>query len=199
MTRPLARKDGLYVEQIADEVILYDKGTHKAHCLNKTAAAVWEAADGTRTVEELAGVLEAKLNIPKDRDIVLLALEQLQSTGLLSSEVSAESDRPSRRQIGRKLAMAGVSASLVPVIASVLAPTPAMASSPGTGVSKSIYVKDLGIVNSDIADNPKQYLTSKSAQDDYLKGLVDGVHGDFADGVTDFNDALKVLGLPPLS
>src|SRR5947209_20086226 len=111
MTNPLAKKNGIYKEMVADEVILYEKATHKAHCLNKTAAAVWEHADGSRSVDDLASALEAELDLPKDRDLVLLALQQLESAGLMQAPDAGSSTHLSRRHIGRKLAMAGVSAS----------------------------------------------------------------------------------------
>ena len=29
-----------------DELLVYDARTHRGHCLNQTAAAVWKACDG---------------------------------------------------------------------------------------------------------------------------------------------------------
>jgi hypothetical protein len=213
MTNPLAKKNGVYVEKVADEVILYEKATHKAHCLNKTAAEVWEYADGSRSVDELASLLESTLNLPKDRDVVLLALQQLESAGLLEAPTTADAAKPSRRQIGRKLAMAGVSASLAPVIASVLAPTPAMASSPGGGISYQKYLQDLQSVKNGVASHPIQFSSSPTAEQDLVAGTTAGANGlilqtqgnvqgaqaDFLAGQNDFNGVLKALGLPPLS
>ena len=78
------------------------------------------------------GVLHHELGIPADRGIVLLALEQLEGAGLLETplEVEQGTERSSRREVARRLALAGASATLVPLVASVLAPTPAMADSP---------------------------------------------------------------------
>lgn len=213
MTNPLAKRKGVYVEKVADEVILYEKATHKAHCLNKTAATVWEHADGNHSVDDLASVLEATLKLPKDRDVVLLALRQLEAAGLMKVEVVEDSAKPSRRQIGRKLAMAGVSASLMPVIASVLAPTPAMASSPGAGVSYQKYVQDLTAVNNGITSHPVQFGSNATAKSDFAAGLNAGNQGlilqglgktqaaqnDFLVAQNDFNGVLGALGLPPLS
>jgi hypothetical protein len=162
----------------------------------------------------LVGILEAKLGIPNDPDIVLLALAELESADLLEKkDAIVEPELPSRRQIGRKLAMAGLSASLVPVIASVLAPTPAMASSPGTGITSGKYKQDLDTINTDISRvDTKVSWHSHTARNDYLKGVVSGDQGpilrgmgntsaagnDFQVAQNDFDGILKVLGLPPL-
>ncbi len=44
--RPLARKADLVTKEVADEVLVYDLKSHKAHCLNQTAALVWKYCDG---------------------------------------------------------------------------------------------------------------------------------------------------------
>lgn len=38
--RPLARSEGLVIQEMPDEVLVYDLETNKAHCLNETAAFV---------------------------------------------------------------------------------------------------------------------------------------------------------------
>jgi hypothetical protein len=214
MTNPLAKRSSVYVEKIADEVILYDKASHQAHCLNGTTATVWEHADGSRSVDDLAQLLEVKLGIPHDRSVVLLSLRQLESAGLMQVKPPVEEgvERPSRRQIGRRLAQAGLSASLMPVIASVMAPTPAMASSPGGGVSFKKYQQDVQTVQADITKDWKVFNSSKVAQTDLNAGLNSGTQGvvqqlagnqqaaqaDFLVAQNDFDGVLKVLGLPPL-
>jgi len=46
---PQARSEDLVIQDIGDEVLVYDLTRHKAHCLNRTAALVWRKCDGTRT------------------------------------------------------------------------------------------------------------------------------------------------------
>jgi hypothetical protein len=185
---------------LADETILYDKTNHKAHTLNKTVALVWESADGEKSIDEIATILQDGLGIPADRSMVLLALDELQSAGLL--ETPAESiegaERPSRRQVARKLAMAGASAALVPFVASVLAPTPAMASSRPT-ITAQQFSTDKNTVQGDINSHLLQYAFNPTAQQDWAAGVSAGNQGNYATGVTDFNGVLKALGLPPLS
>jgi hypothetical protein len=139
MDHPKARRDGLFSECLAAETIIYDKANHTAHTLNQTVAMVWESADGDTSVDELARMLHAKLGIPADRGVVLLALEQLEAAGLsepyieeqVSIEVEKHTEPTSRREVARRLAVAGVSAAMLPLVASIVAPTPAMAVSFG--------------------------------------------------------------------
>lgn len=131
MNNPKARHDDVFSENLAGETIVYDKPNHRAHTLNRTAAAIWESADGTKSVDELARILELDLGLPAERGVVLLALSQLQDAGLLETGTETEQVEPgaTRREMARRFAVAGVSAALVPFVASVVAPTPAMAQS----------------------------------------------------------------------
>ena len=47
---PRARKEGLVVQDMPDELLVYDVDRHKAHCLNQTAALVWKRCDGKTSV-----------------------------------------------------------------------------------------------------------------------------------------------------
>jgi hypothetical protein len=106
---PLARKGDIFAENLPEEVVLYDKTNHKVHCLNKTAAAIWESCDGTRTVDDLAQIIEAKFGAPSDRKLVLLALEELEKAGLLESGsvMVPDAGLTSRREAVGKIALAG--------------------------------------------------------------------------------------------
>ena len=106
---PVARKGDIFAEKLPEEVVLYDKTNNKVHCLSKTAAAIWESCDGTRTVDDLAHIVEAKFGAPSDRKLVLLALEELEKAGLLkagSGMVSGAGFTSRRKAVGR-IAMAG--------------------------------------------------------------------------------------------
>ena len=43
---PQARKDGLIIKALTDEVVVYDLERHEVHCLNRVAALVWQHCDG---------------------------------------------------------------------------------------------------------------------------------------------------------
>ena len=55
--KPVARTEELGVEEIGDELLVYDQRSDQAHCLGSAAARVWRACDGTRTVEEFSVAL----------------------------------------------------------------------------------------------------------------------------------------------
>src|SRR3954471_10513299 len=82
-TMPAAREEGLIIQEMAEEVLVYDRERYKAHCLNKTAALVWRHCDGKTTVAQIAGLLEHELKAPVDEEIVWLAMGQLQKARLL--------------------------------------------------------------------------------------------------------------------
>src|SRR5207247_8926846 len=75
--RPMARSEGLVVEQLDGEVLIYDLERHRAHCLNEASALVWRACDGTRPVPELAALIE-ELVPGWDEDTTNYALAQLE-------------------------------------------------------------------------------------------------------------------------
>jgi hypothetical protein len=125
---PLARKSDLFAEQLPNEVVLYDKNSNKVHCLNKTAATVWENSDGSHTVEELAQIVGAKLGTAVDTNMVLLAVAELEKADLMETG-SVEIPHPavtSRREVVGKVALAGAA-----LVATMMASAPAAHASGG--------------------------------------------------------------------
>jgi Coenzyme PQQ synthesis protein D (PqqD) len=125
---PMRREEGLIVQELAEETVVYDQKRHKAHCLNKTAALVWRHCDGKTSPAEIATRLHAELNIPADDRVVSLALNGLQKAKLLQKPLTMANTalRFSRRDLVRKL---GVASLLLPVVMTIFAPTAAAASS----------------------------------------------------------------------
>src|SRR5436305_10494248 len=96
---PAGRRDGLIVEELDGELLIYDTERDRAHSLNAVAAAVWRASDGVRepkAIAELAGVTE---------DDVWRALSQLDERRLLDGELPRRMSGPeySRRQAVRRM------------------------------------------------------------------------------------------------
>ena len=58
---PNARKENLVIEELPGEVLVYDLNLHKAHCLNQTAALVWERCDGQTSVKQMVEILRTSL------------------------------------------------------------------------------------------------------------------------------------------
>ncbi|HXG65035.1 MAG TPA: PqqD family protein [Blastocatellia bacterium] len=123
--KPHARKEGLIVQELADEVLVYDLERHKAHCLNRTAAWIWKQCDGQTTVGQIARRLEQETGRPVDEDVVWLGLEQLGKARLLPQRVTRDGNKVTRRDVMKKV---GIAAAVgLPVITSIVAPTAAQA------------------------------------------------------------------------
>jgi hypothetical protein len=120
---PRARKDCLS-RKLDDEVLIYDPQRHEGHCLNSTAAAVWKLCDGKNSPSQIAGTVSRQLSARVDEPIVLLALERLADVHLLVEPVMPV-ELPSRRAAIRRIGIAAAVA--LPLITSIVAPTPANA------------------------------------------------------------------------
>jgi hypothetical protein len=129
---PSARKFKLVVRELAEEVLVYDEETHRAHCLNRTAALVWKHCDGKTPVSGIAERVGGQLSSGVSEDLVWLALDQLTEFDLLASGTArpSASNQISRRKMIRRLGLAA--AISLPLITSIVSPTPAQAQSCGT-------------------------------------------------------------------
>src|ERR1044071_1411068 len=117
---PMARREGLLIENLPDEVLVYDLDRKKAHCLNQTAALIWNHCDGATSVPKIAEMMTADADSPVDEEVVWLALDQLGKSHLLAQGISRTDDSVSlsRRQLIKRI---GLAASL-PLVVSILAP-----------------------------------------------------------------------------
>jgi hypothetical protein len=120
--RARARSAGLLVRNLRGEAVVYDTLTHRAHCLNATAAFVFHHADGRRTDAEIAELLGRGAG----ETLVANALEQLASAGLVELDSAHAESAPSRREVLRQVGLGA--AVLAPLVVSLLVPTPAEAS-----------------------------------------------------------------------
>ena len=120
---PKARLDGLLTERLAEETIVFDCDRQKAHSLNRSASFVWQNSDGTRTIPQLAGLLGKELGIEADESLVEYALDRLDDARLL------QTNGITRRDALRRLSLTGAAVVALPVVLSIVAPTPAMAAS----------------------------------------------------------------------
>jgi len=118
---PRARKDGLVVRELSDELLVYDRERNKAHCLNQRAALIWKHCDGLTSVSQMSALLHERTEAPVDEQVIWYALDQLAKDYLLEKRVKrpAEVGRLSRRELIQRI---GVAAS-IPLVASVFAPT----------------------------------------------------------------------------
>jgi len=131
-TLPLARSKNLVVQDVANESLVYDESSHEAHCLNKTAALVWRHCDGRTTVDDMVAILHRSLGTPNDPAVVELALEQLQTAGLVNERVVSFAGQPnvSRRRLLSRLSVAGMAMALAPLVTSIMTRTAKAQASP---------------------------------------------------------------------
>ena len=78
------RVDGLEVHEVEDGFVIYQEGSSRVHCLNHTAAMVFEFVDGARSAETIASLLARVFGL----DAAPMAeteacLEQLRVEGVL--------------------------------------------------------------------------------------------------------------------
>ena len=127
--KPEAREDGLIVKEFPDEVLVYDRKTHRAHCLNQSAGLVWRHCDGQSTVKDIAKTLKTETASPVTEKFVWLALERLGRARLLRErvELPPEMRGHSRREWMRRVARVGRLSLLIPLVTSILTPTPVQA------------------------------------------------------------------------
>ena len=131
----LARNEGVVVQELPDEVLVYDLKRHKAHCLNKTAAFIWQHCDGQTTAAEIATLLQQETGAPVSEEIIWYALSGLGQANLLDKKLKPPvSGRVSRRDVLQKLGQGALLA--IPVIASLSAPAFGQAASTVTAPNK---------------------------------------------------------------
>jgi hypothetical protein len=119
---PKARDKGLLVRELNDELLVYDLDRHKAHCLNKTAAIIWNQCDGQKTVDQIAGSLSEAFSSPVGEEVVWLGLKSLTKGHLLETGTAQgwAAHGLTRRELIRK---AGLAAAVgLPLVTSIVAP-----------------------------------------------------------------------------
>jgi hypothetical protein len=113
-----------------DELVVYDERDDTVHHLNETTAAVWRLCDGSRDIEALRQEVsrDSKSDLPLE--IVVEAIALLDAASLLLGPPSdAEQSQEGVRRLSRRqlLIRMGVAAATIPVITTIVAPTPAAA------------------------------------------------------------------------
>lgn len=124
---PVARKEGLVIQEMAAEVLVYDLETNKAHCLNQTAAAIWKSCDGKNSVSDISKIIAQANNTPAQEELIWLAIDQLNETNLLETKLTVNFSNQNRREVIKKIGLAAVIA--LPIVTSLVAPTVASAGS----------------------------------------------------------------------
>lgn len=138
----LARRQDLVVQELPDEVLLYDLKRHKAHCLNSTAAFVWNHCDGHTTVAEMAKLMAAKWNASVSEDMIWLTLDKLSKANLLEERIVLPPSKGnlSRRDAVRQMGFGALLA--VPAVLSLVSPAAAHATSTAGACQSCVKKRD---------------------------------------------------------
>jgi hypothetical protein len=118
--KPRARSEDLVVEELGDELLVYDLTTNEAHALGAIAARVWRACDGKTDRDAVA------VELGLDGTTVTRALDELRGCRLLDED-SELGPGISRRDLSVKVAKVGGAVAATPLIVSLAAPLPATA------------------------------------------------------------------------
>jgi hypothetical protein len=109
LSRLSTRRDELIVRDVGAETIVYDLRTNCAHCLGRTAGAVWRTWDGRSGLSETARRGSQALGEPLDEASVRLVLRRLYQAGLIERPAwDSDSSHKTRRALGRRVALRGV-------------------------------------------------------------------------------------------
>jgi hypothetical protein len=114
--KPMARSEGLVIEELGDELLIYDLDIKHAHCLTPTAARVWKSCDGETSRDELATSLSL------DADEVARALDELDTCDLITQSPVLGGNEHTRRDFGFKVAKVGAATAALPMVLSIAAP-----------------------------------------------------------------------------
>jgi len=138
MNKPVSRQSNIVVQDLENEVLIYDLTINKAFCLNQTSGLVFALCDGTRTVTQISNLMSVNLKTLVSEDFVYLALAELKKNNLLenSDEFPDHFAGLSRREVVKKVGLASMVA--LPVIASVVAPNAAMSQSGGCNLNTCV-------------------------------------------------------------
>lgn len=132
MSHARRRTEHLLIQQTGEDLVVFDQQRHVSHALNRTAALIFQHADGTRSVADLVALLKTELNETADEDLVVMTLAKLHRAHLLeetAQDRSAEALRASRRRFVRKIGLVGSLTLLLPAVETIVAPRSAMAQS----------------------------------------------------------------------
>ncbi len=127
--RPKADSSKFVIQELPDELLLYNLDTNRAFALNHTSGFVWQNCTGEKSVKEIAEDLEKELHQNVPEDLIWLTLERLQSEKLIEIEdPSLISElKVNRRKMLKSAGLASLVA--LPLISSMIAPQPVNAQS----------------------------------------------------------------------
>lgn len=138
-------KENLLVQNLPDEILVFDINANKSYCLNDTAKIVFNACDGVKTFND----------VNLSEEIIYLSLDELKKNDLIQDDYGSPFAGMNRREVIRKIGIASMIA--LPVISSLSLPTAAAASSLciGNGQSGGPGVQRCAVDATDCSDQAR--------------------------------------------
>lgn len=129
MNKPKTRNENIVVQEMENEILIYDLKTNKAFCLNETSAMIYNLCDGKNSVAEINQALNKTLNQPISEDLIWLALDNFKKESLFEEgeQIEIKFKGLNRRQVIKKVGLASMV--VLPIVSSIVAPTAAHAAS----------------------------------------------------------------------
>lgn len=129
MNKPKTRSENIVVQEMDDEILIYDLNDNKAFCLNETSAIIYQLCNGKNSVAEINQQLSGKFKQPISDELIWLALDGLKKDNLLEESEQFDIDFKglTRRQVIKKVGLSSLV--VLPVIASMVAPAAAATAS----------------------------------------------------------------------
>jgi hypothetical protein len=113
----------LLVEELRDELVVYDRKANRAHLLDERATAIFKAAAEPASLDTLASLMPG--TSPQEREsLARLAISDLERAGLVVTNMAALPRRGLLKSLGSAVAL--------PMVVSILAPAMASAQSCAT-------------------------------------------------------------------
>ena len=130
---PKTRSTQIFVQELPNELVVYDVERNEVHCLNGTAARVWTLCDGNNTVAEIARLLGTDCAPEEAETLVWLALDQFEEKHLLAPASAPDQYKPADMTRRQMVVQVGLIVGLLPIVDSIIAPPAALAQSPLPG------------------------------------------------------------------
>lgn len=118
---PKARRTNLQRTDLDGQAIVFDEKTDQVHHLDAITATVYDLADGERSTDDLSRAVADKTGVPSERELVSLALSELSQAGLLEEGWQNDEPHVNRRDLTRRLAIAGALAVALPLVMTMTA------------------------------------------------------------------------------
>jgi hypothetical protein len=117
----LPKRKRAITRQLADELLVYETKTKRAHCLDATAGEIWRMCDGTKTAAQIAQAMRKEQQLLIDENSIRLTLARFAKAGLLQNSKRIQASSIDAR---RRFLQAGTAATMLalPSVTSVFIP-----------------------------------------------------------------------------